>query len=304
MTPVLNHSLLKGIAHKRPTPSALALLQHAEKRTARRPLVHPVLANTDTGDGPFIAWAGANRAEPVVQYLLQMVSGPWVTSLGENDESLLVPGAETLPDWLQECLRRALTSPAGPHAMLSPTPAGGLDRARYALGAATVENWQSVDVIDTWIAAQGAHRTTLDVLLEVEQQTDFVVLESARASARAWQRDCSAEVLHTALLGLEQYALDLARRLDDGTRPSRELAAQAYQRHTSVPMSRETGDVSRKPNRKRARTFVADGHGKQFFDMHAKPGNLTRIHVWVYVDDAVPDAAPKVFIGHCGKHLD
>lgn len=40
------------------------------------------------------------------------------------------------------------------------------------------------------------------------------------------------------------------------------------------------------------------GRGKQYFDMHAKPGG-TRIHIWTEKRQDMT----IVYIGHCGEHL-
>ena len=78
-----------------------------------------------------------------------------------------------------------------------------------------------------------------------------------------------------------------------------DILHQGISEHTGIPMSRESGEVSRNPTCKRQRTFVVPGRGEQYFDMHAKPGASTRIHVWT---DVVEDRR-VVYVGHCGEHL-
>jgi hypothetical protein len=49
--------------------------------------------------------------------------------------------------------------------------------------------------------------------------------------------------------------------------------------------------------------FHAGPYGERCFDMHVKPGNMTRVHVWTPpIDEAVP--ITPIYVGHCGKHLD
>ena len=142
-------------------------------------------------------------------------------------------------------------------------------------------------------------KTTLQVLDEAVELMGgrLIALPSARRSADGWVLDCSPRVLLDALLGLEAYLSALDENL------ARETCAERYQRHCGVPMSRETGDVARKPVRKQQRTFVVEPHGKQFFDMHAKPGAATRVHIWVGPASET-DGVRTIYVGHCGKHLD
>ena len=312
MPVLLNHSFLVGIAHRASSPAdirALKLLQHVRQRLGANVLVHPDIRDASTGGGPFIAWANQNRRDviqgPMIELLLRTTSGPYVTDLLAPDVETVTPSIEALADWLQQGIR-ILLGHGGEQlsALVSPAPTGGADEAEYSAGTFRIENWFAEAAVDQALVSAAPDRSTADVLTEARAQVaGMVVLDSALRSARAWQRDCSAEDLHRALLALPVYARELARRLHDGQRPSREQAAKLYHHQTGIPMSRETSAVSRQPNRRRERTFNAGPSGNQFFDMHAKPGNLTRIHVWVYVDDADEHAQPIIYVGHCGKHL-
>ena len=67
-------------------------------------------------------------------------------------------------------------------------------------------------------------------------------------------------------------------------------------------MSRERGNLG--PSRRRDRTFTAGPHGPQYFDMHAKPGTLTRVHVHVAEEtDSEGHRVQRIYVGHCGRHL-
>lgn len=129
-----------------------------------------------------------------------------------------------------------------------------------------------------------------------EMAGQMVVLPSARSSAEAWTLDCAAAELHRALLGLEEYVAAVREGL-----PRERCAARYYER-TTFPMSQETAATWRSPTRRRQRMFVAGKHGEQYFDMHVKPGNLTRVHIWVPHADG--QTAPIIYVGHCGRHLD
>jgi hypothetical protein len=124
----------------------------------------------------------------------------------------------------------------------------------------------------------------------------LVVLPSARRSAASWTLDCAPTDLHRALLGLEEYATAGREGLP------REQCAARYHERTTIPMSQESAATWRMPTRRRQRLFVAGDHGEQYFDMHAKPGNLTRVHFWC--SSASDDEASIIYVGHCGRHLD
>lgn len=121
----------------------------------------------------------------------------------------------------------------------------------------------------------------------------LVVLDRARDSARRWVLDCSEATLLRALGGLDVYAASLDAGL------SREVAAKRYYEATSVEMSQESAEVWKSPTCRRQREMDVPGRGKQYFDMHAKPGGSTRIHVWT----EKVGAAHVVYVGHCGEHL-
>jgi len=114
--------------------------------------------------------------------------------------------------------------------------------------------------------------------------------------------DAAEHELHRAILGLPVYADTLAARNEEGARPSREKAAEVYHHTTTIPMSQEKGNIG--PSARRERSFIAGAHGRQYFDMHAKPGNLTRLHIWV-ASELTPEGAAiqRIYIGYCGEHL-
>jgi hypothetical protein len=159
--------------------------------------------------------------------------------------------------------------------------------------------------MDNALARDCPDRCTLEVLEDAARQvgSQIVVLESAIRSARKWRLDCTAHELHRAILGLTVYADELCHANAAGALPSREKAAELYHHATTIPMSRERGNLG--PTSKRARSFVAGPHGLQYFDMHAKPGNLTRVHIWV-AKELTPGvkSVQRIYIGHCGEHLD
>jgi hypothetical protein len=128
------------------------------------------------------------------------------------------------------------------------------------------------------------------------------VLDSARRAAERWVFDCTLDRLLDALLGLEVYA----QELEGGG--SREAAAQAYQRATSVEMSQEKANTLKKPTLRSQRTFRLPDGTSELFDMHAKPGSATRIHIFARreasSDHETGVERIVVYVGHCGKHLD
>ena len=122
------------------------------------------------------------------------------------------------------------------------------------------------------------------------------LLPSAVRSAEAWLLDCPPKHLHGALFGLTEFVNALVEGL------SREQAAERYYERTGIQMSQETSTVRKIPTRRRQRLFIAGPHGEQYFDMHAKPGNLTRVHIWVA--PAAGGVPSVIYVGHCGRHLD
>jgi len=309
----LNHAFLEGIAHRPVDAGPFTLIEHVRRRTRALPHVHPDLPYVETGQGPFIKWANRMSRDPergaLVELLLRATAGPWIQ--GNPFHGLVEPSVDELPSWLAETVRILLELAPSVQApalcgLVSPSPTGGADHPSFkSERGVVVPNWLNVDVFEHDLTAAAPDRTTLEVLrqAETEMAGQLVVLPSAVRSAERWIRDCSAAVLHRALLGLEHYAVALAERQPDGSRWPRELCAERYHMRTGTPMSQETAATSRQPTKRRLRTFAAGPHGSQYFDMHAKPGNLTRIHVWVFVDDQDVNA-PLIYLGHCGRHLD
>jgi hypothetical protein len=300
----LNHSFVAGFVHG-PTNearAALALIQHCIKRTRMQPIVHETLATFDMGSGPLVQWANTQRRDPafrpMVELLLRLLSGPFVPSASFG--GTIIPPIDTLDEWLQDTLRRLLDVAASPPAfcgMISPRPTGGADATSYSTSEGRISNWLDSSAFDHELVSRDSERTTLEVLLQAEQEMDgrLVVLPQARRSAEGWSLDCAASELHRALLALEEFAVALREGL------SREAAANRYHMRSTIPMSQESADTWRKPTRRRQRLFVAGPHGEQYFDMHAKPGNLTRVHIWVANQQ---DSETTIYVGHCGRHLE
>jgi len=299
----LNHSFISGIA-RRPTGDALAaltLINQVRKRTQALPLVDASLSATDTGAGPLLVWGNRMKhdpeAGPLVELLLRMTSGPFLE--GDECSGLVDPSIAALPDWLQACVRRLLLVDAqGLVGVVSPAPRGGADAAAYASAGRSVVNWHDEASFEAAFIASSAAETTLQVLERAAEAMagQLVVLPTARRSAQDWTLDCSPAALHQALLGLEVYAAALSEGV------SRELAAARYHTTSGTPMSQETSAVKKLPTRRRQREFVTPEHGTQYFDMHAKPGNMTRVHVWVATREGSGPAT--IYVGHCGRHLD
>jgi hypothetical protein len=298
----LNHTFVSGIAR---TPehqivAALRLVDHVQRRTLRLPLVDPSFSTVETGEGHFLQWANRVRKDarrgPLIELLLRMTGGPFLD--GELFQGGVEPSIIGLPDWLQEMVRRLLVvSGHGLIGMVSPSPTGGADSPSYAGGGRTISNWLDTVAFDLALTDMEPKRSTLEVLREAETQMagQLLLLPSAIRSAEAWLLDCSAKDLHCALLGLTEYANAMVAGL------GRERAAAHYHERTGIPMSQETS-AAKVPTRKRQRLFIAAPHGEQYFDMHAKPGNLTRVHIWVApTAGSVP---PVIYVGHCGRHLD
>ncbi|MCC6527479.1 MAG: hypothetical protein IT373_32835 [Polyangiaceae bacterium] len=275
------------------------MLERIQRRRGALPLVHATLAMFETVEGPFVKWAGRmaerHHERPLVELVLRLVSGPFVT--GAEYAGSVEPPLDGFPAWLEEVVRILLAAPAGPLlGLVSPRPTGGADAGAFEGGPLRISNWCDAAAFDRAVAAAPEGRTTIELLREAEAQMagQLVVLPSAERSAEGWVLDCRPEDLLRALLRLEEYAAALA-----AGRPREECAAR-YTVAAGIEMSRETGDVSRKPTRRRQREFVAGRHGTQFFDMHAKPGKATRVHVWV----ATAVEPPRIYVGHCGRHLD
>ncbi len=143
------------------------------------------------------------------------------------------------------------------------------------------------------LAAQGLAGTLAVLEAAGRFSTRLIILDRARDSARRWPLDCSEATLFQALVRLEDYAV----ALDEGL--PRELAAERYHLRCGIEMSRESGEVGRSPTCKRQQEIDVPDHGVQYFDMHAKPGGGTRVHVWT----ASVAGKHSVYVGHCGEHL-
>lgn len=320
-TGALHHGFLEGIArldadalHQRIVPLAHAL-RLVEVRLGGNPLhVHPALRDADTGDGPFIAWANRVRNDPglaaLIEVVLRRAGGPWVTNLaGPRWMGEVTPTLGQMEPWLAEVIRCLLghgRTCADVRCGVVAFHEGDRDCQSFTIPEAEtcVAYWTRLQELEDDLCRDGPERTTLQILEDAARQvgSQVVILDSARRSATRWTLDCSASDLHRAILGLPVYARALQTDKDDHRRLSREEAADVYHAETTIPMSRERGNLG--PSRRRDRTFVAGHHGPQFFDMHAKPGTLTRVHIHV-AEEIDSDGSPisRIYVGHCGKHL-
>ncbi|MEZ4226672.1 MAG: hypothetical protein R3B13_37335 [Polyangiaceae bacterium] len=306
----LNHSFLRGIAHAEPSNAihAAALIDHVRRRTQKPARVHETLAAFDTGAGSFIQWANSHKNDsdigPLVKLVLHMVSGPFLPAA--RVDGPVSPPLDTLDEWLVDLVRRLFAAgDAGALCgLISPPPHGGADSPRYQRADREVSNWFGSNAFDNDLTAS-SQGSTLDVLLAAEPQMrgQLIVLPSAKRSAATWTLDCPAAELHRALLGLETYAAALEQLGSDGKRLSRRECAARYHESTTIPMSEESAATWKNPARRRRRMFIAGPYGEQYFDMHAKPGNMTRIHMWTPPIDADISPTP-IYLGHCGRHLD
>jgi len=306
----LNHAFLCDIAHDQVPRmlEALRLIEHVRRRTRVQPRVHESLSVFDTGAGPLIQWANRFRKDtnigPFVELLLRMVSGPFLPEA--RYDGPIEPSIDAFDEWVIDLVRRLLAvSDSGVVlGLISPEPAGSLEAQIYIGAERSIFNWRNASGFDRELTANSTG-TTIDVLLDAEQQMggQLIVLPSARRSAASWTLDCRASELHRALLGLELYAAALVERASDGTLLSREECARRYHLRTTIPMSEESRYTWRNPARRRRRMFVAGSHGEQYFDMHAKPGNMTRVHVWTPAPGSSGGPVP-IYVGHCGKHLE
>lgn len=303
----LNHSFVATLMRGAPEDARAAfhLVEHVRRRTKALPLVHPSIGAFVTEDGTLLSWArrlarDTDRA-PIVRLLLGTMSGPFLPE--PRFEGSVEPSLETLEGWLEDAIRRLLgAQPANtPTGLVSPTPTGGADSPRYASTDASTErfvsNWLDASAFDNSLSQSVEGESAVDVLRAAEQAMGgrLVVLPAAARAAEHWNLDCSAQELHRALLGLETFADALVEGL------SREQAAKHYHQCSTIPMSQESAATWKSPPRRRQRMFVAGDHGEQYFDMHAKPGKMTRVHIWVYV---ASDGSTTIYVGHCGRHLD
>jgi hypothetical protein len=233
-----------------------------------------------------------------------MVSGPFLPE--DRFDGPVEPPLDELDDWLVELVRRLLAAPHGKSlsGLISPAPRGSADAPMYRSPDRVVSNWRDAGAFDSELTAS-TEGSTIDVLLAAEQQMSgqLIVLPSARRSAEAWTLDCRASELHRALLGLETYAAALGECAPDGGRLSREQCAVRFHQHTTIPISEESAATWKNPARRRRRLFVAGSYGEQYFDMHAKPGNMTRVHIWTPPVDGSGSPTP-IYVGYRGRHLD
>ncbi|UQA62968.1 hypothetical protein [Polyangium aurulentum] len=309
----LNHDFVQGMAHRADLAPVAVALQDAQQRLGAEPFrVHPELSSQDTGAGTFIQWAHRSGSDKdarrtLAELLLRLLSGPFVTDLPVSSSFEALEASPPLPEepsWRREAVQHlaqhALTVEGVLPWVLSFDPRSDLREPLYRLASgdavAEVENFRQLADLTARLDALAT--TGLAGALAVleaagRHASRLVILDRARDSARKWTLDCSEAMLFKALVQLEAYAT----ALDDGL--SRELAAEHYHKTSGIEMSRESGAVGRSPTLKRQREINVPGHGTQYFDMHAKPGARTRIHVWT----ALVDGRHVVFVGHCGDHL-
>lgn len=306
----LNHDFVTGMAHRNDLDGVLVDFADIQRRLGPAPLyVHPELHGQDTGQGPFVAWANKHRSHPErrgsIELLLRLCQGPFVTDLDVDAVApeQVQPPLPAQPDWRNDAVvhlgHHVLTNPQIHGWILSYDPQSSLTEPAYSAlrgdERATLENHCQVA---TTTSRLGAIATlglagTLAVLERAAVDCPrIVVLDKARDSAKRWTLDCTEQTLYDALVSLEVYA----NALDEGL--SRELAAERYTLACSVQMSRESAQVGRSPSCRGQREIDVPGRGKQYFDMHAKPGG-TRIHVWT----EKREETTVVYIGHCGEHL-
>jgi hypothetical protein len=283
--------------------------------------VHPALGTAEVAAGePFFRWANQHRTSAVwsnvLDMLLQLLSGPWVQSLEVDDgprPADTVPSCLEVPDWLVEMMLTAAhhgVSCGQSSWILSYGPEPHLDqliyRAERGERRIALHNFRTNREAREAEAALSVAdvKTTLSVLEEAALHIERVrVLDSARSSAKSWELDCDPAVLFEAIRGLDAYA----RALDDNL--PRESAAERYKLACGVDMSQEKAQTLKKPTLRKQREFSVPGIApKQLFDMHAKPGNLTRVHVLgqkALKDEKDPEKGEQtvVYIGHCGEHL-
>lgn len=309
---LLNHDFVSGMAHRTDLDPVMVGLADTQRRLGAEPLhVHPELHSQDTGQGPFIAWANHERANPdrrpLVELLLRLCDGPFVTDLAIDEHPApddADPALPATPEWRKEAVlhlgHHALSAPQVRPWVLSYDPQSQLCDPNYRIirgnEYAVVENFCNASTATSRLAilaTEGLH-DTLSVLEAAGRHCDrIVVLDKAKDSARRWTLDCTEQTLSQALVSLEVYGT----ALDQGL--SRELAAERYFQACSVPMSQESSEVWKNPTCRMQRQIDVPARGKQYFDMHAKPGGRTRIHIWTEQSDG----RTRIYVGHCGNHL-
>lgn len=324
---VLNHAFLEGMAFlgleaaKAPVVELMqTALRTRRVRNASVLHVHPSLSETDVGGGlSFVRWANARMYTSdwadLLLPLLQLGSGPFVHDLERDNQSgptTSIPECASAPDWLKETLFLS-----GHHVLSVPRQAWLLSygenpylterRYRIQRGESSgyVENLRSDRMAAEAEAtlAAGGQVNVQDILNAAERiASRVVVLESARHSAAQWTLDCRPERLMQSLTGLDVYA----QALQNGK--TREVAAEEYKHATSIEMSQEKSNTLKKPTLRAQRMFSLPDGRRELFDMHAKPGADTRIHVFSRAETRDINGAQEVqiiiYVGHCGKHLD
>lgn len=287
---------------------ALALqIYTAYKRLTPEPLrVHPEISQQDTGEGVLASWANRHREIDIANLLLRLLSGPFVTDLAVETNAppeRIEPACPSHPSWLSEAVHHlahhALDAANAIPIAVSYAFDTGLKESDYqairGTARAAIRNARSdQDLLKILSDCSSTElRDTLSILNDAAGRALRVkVLEKARQSAKRWALDCAPQLLYDAILGLDSYA----QALDNGM--PRETAAKRYQERCGVEMSQEKGSLKTIPFCFEPRNMTVPGHGKQYFDMHAKPGN-TRIHIWAIKEDG----HTVVYIGHCGEHL-
>jgi hypothetical protein len=315
----------------------------AAQETARRPLlevaftvqrarrvrrehailhVHPKISVTEVAAGqPFTSWANQRRRDPLwgeaLSLLLQLLSGPFVTSLDVDDSPSpddTVPSCLGAPVWIVEmllhaahhglsCGRRSWVLSYGPEPYLhepiyrAERDGRSIDLDNFRTDAQAREGEAALSAADV--------TTTLSILEESVLHTERVrILDSARSSAKRWELDCAPARLFEAIRHLDAFA----EALDAGL--PRETAAERYAHAAGIEMSQEKANTLKKPTLREQRRFLIPGdREKQLFDMHAKPGPRTRIHVLARREqkdeaDTARGEHTVIYVGHCGEHLD
>jgi hypothetical protein len=329
---LLNHALLEGLAHRADAGDEEArkaaqqpLIEIADTvqraRRVRREeailFVHPHLALAEVAPGqPFISWANQRHRDPswgnALDLLLQLLSGPFVMSLSVDSGPRPVdtnPSCLDAPEWLVEtvliaahhglsCGRASWILSYGPDPYLLETSY----RAERKSRAIELHNLRTDAQAKEAEAASSAGdvKTTLAVLDEAVLHTERVrVLDSARSSAKRWDLDCDPVRLFDAIRHLDAYA----KALDEGL--PREAAAERYTLVSGIEMSQEKANTLKKPSLREQRKFLLPGDTvKQLFDMHAKPGPRTRVHVFARREQGDESEHTIIYVGYCGEHLD
>ncbi len=323
---LLNHSFLEGVAADRAAPGRLrdVLVELGETIARTRRVrgeatlhVHRGLASHDVGANRiFVEWAHEYSRSPkwrdLIQPLIELGSGPFLDQLETDDDPSpedSEPSCQETPGWLRD-----LVLGAGHHGLarcrrawiLSFGPCRYLTAREYRFVRA--DRTAAVDNLRSGPEARAAEedlaksrvRSTREVLDEAAAHaTRVVVLDSARRSADKWDLDCNPERLFDAIIGLDAYA----EALDAGQ--PRDTAATTYQLRTSVEMSQEKGNTLKRPSVRRTRMFHLPDGTEELFDMHAKPGSRTRVHIYGRREplDGAGTERTRVYIGHCGNHL-